>query len=365
MEEKSIALFFTQGSSDKEYRVQLTQEADGWHVYAQNGRRGKALKSAEKSTGGMDYAAAEKLYDKTVKSKTSKGYTEDQTGVAFSGGENAGRKTAFEPMLLTAISHEEAIARGGRRFAQQKHDGERRGILSGPDGIQFANRKGLEVGVRETIMADVQKLAMDIPEGFVLDSEDMGDHVVVFDVVSHPLVVKGQTTFAKRAKVLEALASYVETAGLTAIKVDVPIPEDVFFATREPSMREAGAEGYVLRDADSVYEPGRQPTACKMKYVESCTARVKARNGVKSSVRLEMLDGDDWIEVGNVTVPQGVEQFPEAGNLIEVEYLYAYEGGSLFQPVFKGPRTDVDEEACRLRTLKFKKTDDEVAAMAP
>ncbi|EPX83938.1 WGR domain-containing protein [Salipiger mucosus] len=364
MEEKSIALFLTEGSSDKEYRVQLVQDGDGWRVFAQNGRRGKALKNAEKTKEAISYDSAVKLYDKTVASKTRKGYTEDVTGAAFAGGENAGRKTAFRPMLLTAISHEEASGLDGEWLAQQKHDGERRGVIAGPDGIHFANRNGLEVGVRQPVMDDVQALFLDLPEGFVLDAEDMGDHLVVFDVVEHPQVEKGVSTFRVRSNVLAGLQSTAQQLGLTAVKFDVPVPAAEFFRDREPRMRDAGAEGYVLRPADSVYAEGRQPVAFKMKYIESCTARVKARNGEKSSVRLEMLDGDDWIEVGNVTIPQGVEQFPEAGQLIEVEYLYAYEGGSLYQPVFKGPRTDVDDEACRLGTLKFKREADAAAAPA-
>ena len=40
--------------------------------------------------------------------------------------------------------------------------------------------------------------------------------------------------------------------------------------------------------------------------------------------------------------------------LVEVRYLYAYEGGSLFQPTLKGPRADLTEEAAQLVQLKYK-----------
>lgn len=39
----------------------------------------------------------------------------------------------------------------------------------------------------------------------------------------------------------------------------------------------------MLIEADRIYETGRQPTACKMKYLESCNTQVKARTGLKSS----------------------------------------------------------------------------------
>ena len=32
-----------------------------------------------------------------------------------------------------------------------------------------------------------------------------------------------------------------------------------------------------------------------------------------------------------------------------------YQGGSLFQPVFKGQRTDLEVEACSMGQLKFKR----------
>lgn len=91
-----------------------------------------------------------------------------------------------------------------------------------------------------------------------------------------------------------------------------------------------------------------------MKFIESATCRVAGGNGTKRSVALELKGEDDaWVPVGNVTIPANAE-IPAAGDLVEVEYLYAYEGGSLFQPVFRGKRHDLDEDACRVAQLKFK-----------
>lgn len=47
-------------------------------------------------------------------------------------------------------------------------------------------------------------------------------------------------------------------------------------------------------------------------------------------------------------------------NLVEIRYLYAYPGGSLYQPVYRGPRKD-KETADYLDTLKFKQGSDEEA----
>jgi bifunctional non-homologous end joining protein LigD len=59
------------------------------------------------------------------------------------------------------------------------------------------------------------------------------------------------------------------------------------------------------------------------------------------------------VDVGNVTIPTN-HVVPKQGEIVEVRYLYAYEGGSLYQPVYLGPRDDVDVAACRMDQLKFK-----------
>jgi bifunctional non-homologous end joining protein LigD len=66
-----------------------------------------------------------------------------------------------------------------------------------------------------------------------------------------------------------------------------------------------------------------------------------------------LLDGGKRVAVGNVTVPAN-QQIPKAESVIEVRYLYAFPGGSLFQPICLGQRDDVDPAACTLVQLKYK-----------
>jgi hypothetical protein len=47
-----------------------------------------------------------------------------------------------------------------------------------------------------------------------------------------------------------------------------------------------------------------------------------------------------------------------AGSLVEVRYLYAYPGGSLYQPVYLGERNDVDT-ADSVKSFKFKQGEDD------
>ena len=60
---ESVALFYTEGSSDKEYRVELRDEGNGtWMVLGFNGRRGSTLKEQKKTQVPVDYATAALRY---------------------------------------------------------------------------------------------------------------------------------------------------------------------------------------------------------------------------------------------------------------------------------------------------------------
>lgn len=353
--EKSVFLFLREGSSDKVYNVHLRNTESGWCVSFENGRRGKPLREGIKAAD-VTLEAAEKMFDKTVSSKIKKGYTEQESGIAFSSSALAGQDTGFRPQLLNEITHEEAQELGPEWLVQEKHDGERRGLIFKEGVARFSNRRGLDTGVTKPIADAFQELGTIVGD-MTLDAEDMGDHVVIFDAPQHFMIQSG--TFRERAAVLAHLQKTILDAGLAeALKVDIPTPADVFFAQHSKSLLEGGAEGYVLRHQDSLYESGRPAsggTALKVKFWNEATCRVTEGRLGKRSVGLELQDGIDgpWISVGNVTVPAN-QDIPPAGSLVEVRYLYAYEGGSLFQPLLKGPRTDITEDAAQTVQLKFK-----------
>ncbi len=354
--EKSAHLFLREGSSDKVYNVHLRQDGDGWAVIFENGRRGKPLREGEKIREATLHQA-EQVWEKTVASKVKKGYTEQESGIAFSSVAMAGRDTGFRPQLLNEIVHEEAATLGDEWLVQEKHDGERRVMIFDTEGARFANRRGLETGVA-TAVADAFRRLGEITGGrLVLDAEDMGDHVVIFDAPEHFMVQEG--TFRERAAVLAHIEKTIYANGLApALRVDVPTPASLYFAIHLDRLREGGAEGYVVRHENSRYAAGRPNSggdALKVKFWAEATCRVAPGRDGKRSIGLELQDGIEgpWLAVGNVTVPAGKEM-PEAGSLVEVRYLYAYEGGSLFQPTLKGPRADLTEEAAQLVQLKYK-----------
>ncbi|MCE6958783.1 WGR domain-containing protein [Cereibacter sphaeroides] len=351
---QSVNLFYTEGSSDKVYSVQIEKRDDGWAVAFQYGRRGKALTPGEKGTG-LRFDKALKIYEKLVGEKVAKGYTEAESGAVFTSSAFAGQVTGFQPALMNEISIEEARALGDDWLFQEKHDGERRGMKSDATRATYSNRRGLETGIQAPIDAAFARLA-GVVGPMELDGEDMGGHVVIFDVLEHFMLRDG--TFRERAAILAHLDKTIADLGLQEVlHVEVPVPASEFFARHEARIRERGGEGFVGRHADGLYQPGKPASGgniFKVKYWEDATCRVTAGRDGKRSVGLEMLDAaGSWIEVGNVTVPANAA-VPAVGSLIDVKYLYAYPGGSLFQPVFKCVRTDLPESDCDIGRLKFK-----------
>jgi bifunctional non-homologous end joining protein LigD len=64
-------------------------------------------------------------------------------------------------------------------------------------------------------------------------------------------------------------------------------------------------------------------------------------------------DDRSLVELGSVTIPPNHE-IPDIQAIVEVQYLYAYKDGSIYQPVYKGPRRDQVLEACVTSQLKYK-----------
>lgn len=73
---KNISLYFKEGSSDKEYHVQMVKSGKGVVVNFQYGRVGNALQTGTKTPEPVSEEEAEKIYNKLVAEKKRKGYDE-------------------------------------------------------------------------------------------------------------------------------------------------------------------------------------------------------------------------------------------------------------------------------------------------
>ena len=97
--------------------------------------------------------------------------------------------------------------------------------------------------------------------------------------------------------------------------------------------------------------PAETPRHIKCKFFATASVVVMGVN-IKRSVSIGVFSGSALLCVGNVSVPTNYE-LPEKGDICEVRFLYAYPGGSLFQPTYLGERDNIDAEACTESQLKY------------
>ena len=126
-------------------------------------------------------------------------------------------------------------------------------------------------------------------------------------------------------------------------------------------LRAERREGVVFKRLDALYQPG-QPNSggpqLKHKFVATLSAVVSKLN-LQRSVEVRLSNGKGWISVGNVTIPAN-HPVPKVGAVVEVRYLYAFkESNTLYQPVYLGLRSDVEQHECVLSQLKFKGEEEE------
>lgn len=193
-----------------------------------------------------------------------------------------------------------------------------------------------------------------LPVGSVIAGEDLGDTIPCFDLISEKN--KG---YRDRLAMLNTHLSNIWNK-------DMKI-KSVFTAWTEKEKRKlyadlkkANAEGIVFKNAIAHYTPGRPASGgAQVKFKFYATASVIAGpvNTGKRSVSMYILDNGVETDVGNVTVYPN-QSMPKKGDILEVKYLYAYKDGSLFQPVLLSFRDDLDESACDIKQLKYKKEEE-------
>lgn len=336
----SINLFYTEGSSDKVYQVQLVEVDGGWKVNAQNGPRGGTLKPQNKTPEPVDYATAKKIYDQLVKAKMKKGYTKDSSGSVYQDTTAGEDFTGIVPQLLNALEEEndiEAVLSDERWIAQEKHDGERRMIRKADGKVQGINRTGMVVPLPVAVAEHFGQASAD---NFLIDGEIMGERYVAFDV----LETEGQCVrtlgYATR---LDKLPTIVGVHDQISVVATARGAQDK--RALAEAVRGANGEGVVFKLEDAKWAAGRPASGGSMrkwKFTESATLVAGKATTGKRSVQVQADDGQGGlVAVGKVTIPAN-HAVPAPGDLVEVGYLYRMpgDGGALFQPTYKGARGD-------------------------
>jgi bifunctional non-homologous end joining protein LigD len=350
---ESTSLYYKEGSSDKVYHATLEKNDQGYVVNFAYGRRGSALKTGSKTSSPVSLEKAEEIYNKLLKEKLSKGYRQ-MDGVTGSSipvvGDLPDTPTEIQCVLLNPIEEEKAqiLLDDPEWGVQQKFDGVRF-MLSKKNNEVFAlNRKGKRVSVPNSIAESVVEF-----EDFFLDGELIGDNYYVFDILEIRGVCLRETPLAGRLEELKKLLA--NSSNIVFVNLSVGKEKKELFE----SLVSSNKEGIVFKKINAKYNIGRPASGgnyLKYKFYATCSCVVSDTND-KRSVALSLLSENTETPVGNVTIPINFE-IPQKGDIVEIKYLYAYKGGSLYQPIYLGKRSDIDLEECVVDQLKYKSEED-------
>jgi bifunctional non-homologous end joining protein LigD len=372
----STTLFFKDQKSDKEYRAAIEEKGEGYVVNFAFGRRGATLQTGTKTNQPVGYDEALTIFEKLVAEKMGKGYTTGEDGTPFASEAFVGKVSDFKCQLLTVAEFDvDAYIRNPAWVALEKFDGERRSVQVNCETgeVKGINRRGLYVPLPESVAYEAGVFGRHFGERetIVLDGELIGDKLHVFDFgysskksIVHPetgepdALALHECDFELRHKSLDLSFFLNGEYRIISHKAMVLAP---MASTEEEKaklveeVRGRNGEGIVWKRRCAPYRAGRSLDALKTKFVETASVVVGQANGTKRSVGMLVLDETGrLVDCGNVTIPPNY-QIPGEGATVEVSYLYAFSGsGRLFQPVFKGGRTDIEAADCTRSQFKFR-----------
>ena len=237
---------------------------------------------------------------------------------------------------------------------QQKFDGRRVLIRKQEAEIHGINKKGLLIGLPESVFQDIYQL----PGNFILDGECIGDAFHAFDLLMFNNRDLRPNPYHQR---LTALMNLLMSAQHRFIKYATTAFTSNQKTDLHSELSQAKQEGVVFKRLDAPYVPdwpniGGPQLKHKFYATASC---VVAKINVQRSVEVRLMGEDGWMPCGNVTIPAN-HPIPIVGQVVEVRYLYSLKSSNaLYQPIYQGLRSDVDVSECLLTQLKHKPEDAE------
>jgi len=350
---KTTSLYYREGSSDKEYHVRLEPKDDGFVVNIAYGRRGSTLSTGTKTSAPVYYDAALMVFDKLVREKKAKGYTEGENGTPYQHTDK--QVSGLLPQLLNSIDEVEVarLVSNPNWAMQEKQDGRRMLLRKTGNIIEGINKKGLLVSVPEPIVQTARTLKGD----FILDGEAIGDRLHAFDLLGRNGNDLRKHSCHNRYGALLTLLGGGDSGFISIVDCWT---DSIDKASWLNTLKQQKAEGVVFKLWNAPYTPGRPNSGgsqLKYKFVATLSA-VVAKLNQQRSVAVRLLNHEGWQPVGNVTIPPN-HPVPNIGAVVEIRYLYAVPDGSLYQPVYLGERSDVAAEECVVSQLKFKRDEED------
>ena len=346
-----VALYYREGSSDKVYQAAIEPAGNQFVVNFAYGRRGSTMTTGTKTSSPVDYPAAKKIYAKLVGEKKAKGYTEGANGAPYQHAEK--QASGILPQLLNPVDEAEVklLLRDDNYCAQEKFDGKHLLVRKQDDDLEGINKKGFVVGLPQTVASELRS----VTGSFIPDGESIGDDYHAFDLLEY----NGENLRVLPYRI--RLARLIDLLLLTRSDFKHIRLVETAFSTQQKTtlwerLKRENREGIVFKRLDAPYVPGRPNSGgpqLKFKFVATVSA-VVAKINVQRSVELSLFNGRSLVSCGNVTIPANHE-IPTVGTVVDARYLYAYRDSlALYQPVYLGPRDDVDPGECLVSQLKFK-----------
>lgn len=344
---QSTRLTFTEGSSDKEYRIHLQKQGQGYMVLGENGRRNGTLKTQPKTDTPVSLEEAQKIYNSLLKKQLSKGYQLEVSTSSLATITVVTKESilATRPVqLLKEIEAEEVESRlrDDSKMMQEKKDGERRTLKKENNEVVGGNKKATATAVSSLQIESLAKYPT-----IEIDGELVGEVYWAFDLLSLDGFDWTNKTAEERIKKLQTLnfGSHIQVVETAFGYEDKKAMLDRITANN--------GEGVVFKSRNAQYKAGRDSCAEKFKLYATATVQVASHTAGKRSVQMQVFQEGTAVAVGSVTIPPN-KAVPAVGSLCEVKYLYAYRGGSLFQPIFIWERSDADESDAQISQLKYK-----------
>ena len=347
----SVSLYYREGTSDKVYLASVKEVAAGFIVDFAYGRRGTPLKTGLKTSSPVTLEKATQIYTKLVNEKTGKGYVADPNGAPFRHLDKSSQVSGVNCQLLNPITREEMelLLCDDDWFMQEKFDGDR--LMVKKDAVEVAgiNRKGLFVSIATEIERDYAQLS----DQFIFDGEGVASRQHVFDVLELNGVDLRGLSVEDRLVHLESFFRNKSFGSVLPVYTARTTEEKINLLAQ---VEWTNGEGVVFKRRDARYVAGRPASLgnqLKFPFYKTATFRVRSVNSQRS-VLLELFNDLEWVPAGNVTIPPNYD-VPVPGSLVDVRYLYAYrQSGSVAQPVYRGPRIDLEDCAAHVNQLQYK-----------
>lgn len=341
---KSADLYYTDGGSDKEYHAKIEKEGTGYVVNISYGRRGTNLATGAKTDVPVSLEEAEKVFDKVVREKTSKGYTASITGAVV----KAAGGGALKPMLCQPCTVEDARLQydSTEWVVERKLDGVRAYIQGG----RLYDRRGVDITKRFPEFSQIETI-MDVLDGEIVaqsgEFSDVSGRMHLRDefkvkilskkspaiFVAFDIVVPGVRVTNRIAQ----LSTGYFPRGIPRFDWMNEVPRFSDFEDGWDKVNAGGWEGLILKQRDSVYQEGKRSADwLKVKaFAEATAVFVKLENHPRG-VRLETADGRS-VNVNGAQADEVKERFKKNGKVkCEVQYLPQNNSDAWRFPSFRG-----------------------------